>query len=134
MKKAAAFLLAILFFMIVPISALADSGDTIVYKTRTGECYHRGSCSYLKSKIEITLQEAVDEGLRPCSRCKPPRLDEATRVATTETYKPLVPAHPSEYKKEQATEAKQTNSKTGYYLFAAAVAYIIYSKAKPKKE
>ncbi len=50
----------------------AASGDTIVYKTKSGECYHKDGCSSLsKSKIEITLQKAVDSGLRACSKCKP---------------------------------------------------------------
>ena len=57
-------------------SALAYSnGDTIVYITRTGECYHRGSCRYLaKSKYEITLEEAVVRGYRACKVCEPPEL------------------------------------------------------------
>lgn len=47
----------------------------VVYITRTGEKYHRGTCSYLKSsKIAVTLQEAVSRGFTPCSRCNPPRL------------------------------------------------------------
>lgn len=47
--------------------------DVIVYVTRTGQCYHRGSCSYLrKSKIPMKLSEARQQ-YRPCSRCNPPR-------------------------------------------------------------
>lgn len=47
--------------------------NTYVYTTKTGKKYHRTNCSYLsKSKIKITLNEAKDEGLTPCSRCKPP--------------------------------------------------------------
>lgn len=52
----------------------AASGDTIVYITRTGECYHRAGCSSLKSKIETTLQQAVSDGYRACSKCNPPIL------------------------------------------------------------
>lgn len=55
--------------------AYAASGDTIVYRTKTGECYHTKNCSYLKSSYELTLQDAVNRGLRPCSRCHPPTLD-----------------------------------------------------------
>ena len=43
-----------------------------VYITNTGECYHRGTCSYLKSKIETTKEKAQSMGLRACSRCRPP--------------------------------------------------------------
>lgn len=43
-----------------------------VYRTNTGGCYHVDGCSYLKSKIAITLGEAKSMGLSPCSRCHPP--------------------------------------------------------------
>ncbi len=44
-----------------------------VYKTRTGECYHRSGCSSLsKSQIPTTVSEAQAIGLRPCKRCNPP--------------------------------------------------------------
>lgn len=53
----------------------ASNGDTIVHITSTGECYHKAGCSYLKSDIPITLEEAVARGYRRCSRCHPPTLD-----------------------------------------------------------
>ena len=57
MKKLLGFFLAV-FILVSP--ALAAGGNTVVYITRTGECYHTGSCRYLKkSKIEITLADAV---------------------------------------------------------------------------
>lgn len=65
----------LLLFLLLFSSAWADNESTIVHITRTGECYHRAGCSYLKSDIEVTLKEAVDRGLRPCSRCKPPKLE-----------------------------------------------------------
>ncbi len=73
MKKLLCFFLVILVLM---SPALAADGDTIVYTTRTGECYHRYSCSSLsKSCYETTLAEAVADGYRPCGRCHPPTLD-----------------------------------------------------------
>ncbi len=53
--------------------AEGDSADTesTVYITRTGEKYHRSSCSYLRSsKISISLTDAK-RGYSPCSVCKP---------------------------------------------------------------
>ena len=48
------------------------SGDTIVYVTRTGECYHADGCRYLSSsRIPIALKDARDK-YRPCSVCDPP--------------------------------------------------------------
>ena len=53
-------------------SAGNGSGPT-VYVTRTGQCYHTGSCRYLsKSKIPMALSEAKAR-YRPCSKCSPPR-------------------------------------------------------------
>jgi len=43
-----------------------------VYFTKTGECYHRSECVYLKSKIPISIDDALENGLRPCLRCDPP--------------------------------------------------------------
>lgn len=74
-----AFLLLVLF-LFTSFSAMASpvldsliSGNTIVYVTRSGSKYHRDGCSSLsKSKIEITLKEALEQGYEPCKRCKPP--------------------------------------------------------------
>ena len=50
------------------------SGNTVVYVTRTGECYHVKGCRYLKSScIAMTLKKAKARGYRPCSVCDPPR-------------------------------------------------------------
>lgn len=57
-----------------PTTAAPVSGSDQLYRTETGECYHRDGCSSLsKSKIPITLEEAKAAGLRPCSRCDPPQ-------------------------------------------------------------
>ena len=84
MKRALWFLtfLVLAVFLFASVSAIASpnttplvSGDTIVYVTRTGSKYHRDGCSSLsKSKIPITLKEAVESGYGPCKRCNPPRL------------------------------------------------------------
>lgn len=40
------------------------------FRTKTGKCYHRDSCSCLrKSKIEVTKEEIKEANLRPCKRC-----------------------------------------------------------------
>ncbi len=46
--------------------------DTTVYIIKTGKKYHSGDCRYLsKSKIPITLKEAIQKGYTPCSVCNP---------------------------------------------------------------
>ena len=71
--------------ILIPSSTVkAASGDTTVYLTKTGECYHASNCSSLrKSKIPTTLQDAVDRGYRPCSKCHPGSLDAASSSSTT---------------------------------------------------
>ena len=61
---------------LLPESASAASGDTIVYRTKTGKSYHTENCSSLKSSYALTLQEAANLGLSPCSKCHPPVLDQ----------------------------------------------------------
>ncbi|MEA5033996.1 hypothetical protein [Cloacibacillus evryensis] len=57
-----------------PPQPTATSSNTIVYITRTGAKYHRDGCGSLsRSKIEITLKEAKDQGYGPCKKCRPPQ-------------------------------------------------------------
>jgi hypothetical protein len=52
----------------------AGSSEVTVYGTRTGSKYHRDGCRYLsKSKIPMTLKQAKERGLTPCSVCNPPK-------------------------------------------------------------
>ena len=55
------------------VSTKTNESDPIVYVTQTGQCYHSGTCSYLrKSKIPMKLSEAKMR-YRPCSKCGPPQ-------------------------------------------------------------
>jgi micrococcal nuclease len=48
----------------------APSGGGEVYVTKTGEKYHRDVCQYLaKSKIPISLADAMARGYTACSKC-----------------------------------------------------------------
>lgn len=53
------------------ISDDTSNENYTVYRTATGKKFHRDGCSYLKSKFEITVEEAQRRGLTPCSRCRP---------------------------------------------------------------
>lgn len=52
-----------------------QSNDDIsytVYKTKTGDCYHRSGCRYLsRSCIPVSKSNAISQGLRACSICNP---------------------------------------------------------------
>lgn len=74
------FVLSIFITLFFPMYVFAYNGDVIVHITYTGECYHSATCSYLKSDIEITLEDAVERGYRKCSRCSAPRLEEDTHT------------------------------------------------------
>ncbi len=64
------------FCMIAPaVPVYAGNGNTTVYVTDKGDCYHKSNCSTIKNsktKTAVTLQEAVEDwGRRPCKKCKP---------------------------------------------------------------
>lgn len=49
-----------------------SNSSSIVYITRTGAKFHRGSCRYLReSKIKISRSEAIAQGYEPCKVCRP---------------------------------------------------------------
>ena len=81
-----AVLIVVGTFITGDIKVIAASGDTTVYITKTGEKYHADGCRSLsKSKIETTLQSAVDRGYEACKVCKPPKLDSASTETATQT-------------------------------------------------
>lgn len=83
MKKLKCLIYITVFMLFcTPLSVSAADGDTIVHVTKTGEKYHTGTCSYLKSDIPITLKDAVNQGYTPCSRCHPPTLSEESYSET----------------------------------------------------
>ena len=88
MKKTVSVLLVIVLTLTLAVTAYAvtASGDTIVYRTASGSKYHMEDCSSLKGNgIEITLAEAVEKKLEPCSKCNPPTLAEASAEETAST-------------------------------------------------
>ena len=51
-----------------------DTTEQVVYVTKSGTKYHRGSCSHLsKSKIAKSLAEAKAQNYEPCKTCNPPK-------------------------------------------------------------
>ena len=115
MKKFLCLSLVLVLVFSLTVPAFAASGDTIVYKTRTGEKYHSDGCQYLRqSCYEITLAKAVDAGLSPCSKCHPPRLDVSASITLTPSPVPTfdlpplpslkpAPTLPSTYRSSRQT-------------------------------
>ena len=89
-KQLLTLLLVVGMVFSLPLTTFAASGNTTVYVTRTGEKYHRNGCQYLrKSKIAISLQDAVNSGYDACSRCDPPIL---TASAPAPAPQPATPS------------------------------------------
>ncbi len=78
MKRTVSLLLALVIIFALAITAYAATapGDTLVYRVGSGKKYHTMTCSQLNGKdpVEMTLEEAVKNGLEPCSKCNPPTL------------------------------------------------------------
>ncbi len=51
----------------------STNGSVTVHITESGKKYHTAGCRYLKSDIEVTLDEAKAQGLSPCGVCNPPQ-------------------------------------------------------------
>jgi hypothetical protein len=55
-----------------PVPSPTKTVARTVYTTETGSKYHSDGCRYLnKSKIPISLDAAINQGLTPCSVCNP---------------------------------------------------------------
>jgi len=71
-KSIQQIVLHVVFLLLVQGCTFAQSGEAMVYITRTGTKYHAEDCRYLKySRYEITLEEAKERGYTACSVCKP---------------------------------------------------------------
>ncbi|MCR5403723.1 MAG: hypothetical protein K6E91_07905 [Butyrivibrio sp.] len=129
LKKYAAIVSSIVIVsgsMLTNTVSFAASADTTVIITKTGECYHKSSCSTLKkTRIETTMQAAVDKGLRPCKVCKPGSIDSTsatssaksttTTATATTTAKTTDPVEALKYYKGNS---KEFNAYTYYINYA----------------
>ncbi|MDR0589647.1 MAG: thermonuclease family protein, partial [Spirochaetaceae bacterium] len=80
-RKFSVLSLALFFFLSVLTVCRGADEDTPVYVTNTGRRYHRENCASLRrSRIPISLGEAVRSGYGPCSICKPPGLSGEARI------------------------------------------------------
>jgi micrococcal nuclease len=69
------FCLVLVLALVSPPVLPAAEEDLTVYVTNSGRRYHEDGCSSLsRSKIAVTLGDAVRSGYTPCSICKPPVL------------------------------------------------------------
>lgn len=58
-----------------PLPEVDSEASLIVYRTPSGERYHRATCGHVRGKgIALSLAEAKERGLTPCRVCNPPPL------------------------------------------------------------
>lgn len=80
-----------------------------VYVTRTGEKYHADACRYLsRSKIAVSLKDAVRNGYTPCSVCKPRTSETTQRQNITPQHTPT----PASTTQPKATTSRQCSGIT----------------------
>lgn len=93
----------------------ADNGSTIVYVTDSGEKYHSAGCRYLsRSQNSITLEDAVNEGYSPCSRCNPPVYDGGTVEVP-----PSTESNENSYTVEDIEEIREKSEAESYWARGA---------------
>lgn len=64
-------LLCITLYLTFLTTGFSSKRDTyICYTTKTGECYHSATCSYLNTAYETTVYEACHK-YKPCKHCNP---------------------------------------------------------------
>ena len=106
-KLIKSILILLLLLLFCPSVVFAEPGNTVVYRTKTGDCYHQYGCRYLRqSSIKSTLDIVTRLGLRPCSACDPPLLDDETTTPVEKTVRAV--ATPSSFIKRQE---RTTNTK-----------------------
>lgn len=137
-KKRVYALIVVSLLFLCSITAYAEN---TVYITKTGECYHIAGCSYLKSSIPISLEDAKDKGYRPCSRCKPDsNIGETytTKSSTTTSTTRSVPKEESTItptpKPNATSEADNGNGFWENALYFAIGGGVVYGISKKSKK
>jgi len=69
-------IVVLLILALITITLFAEDSDEfneiIVFITNTGTKYHRETCNSLRrSKIPVTLEQAIERGYEACRICKP---------------------------------------------------------------
>lgn len=95
--------------------SFVGAADTTVYVTNAGKKYHTEDCSSLKrSKIAVSLEDAVRSGYEPCGICNPPLLSAAAE-----------PSAPKElYRVNTAKLAKTRDAPTSRMVPAEVIGHV----------
>lgn len=119
----------ILLLLASPVFALTADGSMIVIITKTGECYHLDGCRTLRSHIEVTLQDAVARGYRPCQVCNPPTLGSTVERSTPQQSQPTPSTPAQETPSRQAPTQQPSTPAAESPLFTDVATSAYYYKA-----
>lgn len=67
-------MLLVVFMVLVPVYVGSKQSTNVqtVFITKSGDKYHRDSCKFVaKTRIPITLEQALGRGYQACKVCKP---------------------------------------------------------------
>lgn len=101
--------------------------DVTVYITETGSKYHSDGCRYLsKSKIAMSLSDAISAGYEPCSVCNPPTLtsNELSSAANAQIKATVQPTATPQITKEDTQEVTVYITKTGRKYHRSGCRYL----------
>lgn len=97
-----------LLVLLLSLFVTSVSAQT-VYTTKTGTKYHTENCRYLsKSKITISLENAISKGLGACKVCKPPV--SVKSIQNSDKSKATTKSTPTPTKATTVESVKQTKS------------------------
>jgi micrococcal nuclease len=95
---------------------LLGADDTRVYVTNSGKKYHREDCGSLgRSKIGVSLEDAIQSGYEPCKVCNPP-------VGSSKTA-PITP-EPNLYRVNRANLLKTRDAQLSLMVPAEVVGHV----------
>lgn len=119
------FWLCCIFILFSP-SANSYNGNSTVYITDTGDKYHMATCSYLKSKNEVSLKYAVERGYSRCSRCSPPIPDFDYSIIETRPPDSPNDGHTSSPPSQQKASAPFAAVKPHIFFLVIVLGWISY--------
>jgi len=71
MKNLPLPILTLFLTLFLSLFLISESLSQTVYVTKSGKKYHTEKCRYAKNSNAVSLSDAVNRGLTPCSVCNP---------------------------------------------------------------
>lgn len=112
-----------------PISGSGNADSNTVYITTSGTKYHADGCRYLsKSKIPISLIDAVNKNYGTCSVCNPPSINSDTSDSVSNSNDNVSMPSNSVSSSKETEEVTIYITKTGEKYHTSGCSYLKKSK------